>query len=595
MPSKFRKAIGAVKDHTSIGIAKVSKTPSSVLDVAILKATTHEELPVDDRYVYDIINILDSTTPTSSTITSTSCARAIAKRLSRTRNWVVATKCLYVLLRLFQHGGNNSHFPHHLVSATKRGVKVLNLPNFRTTDASSNSTPWDYAYFIRTFALYLDERLQSHLKNKIVIPNKEDKTLSVKDMSLETLLDRIFCWQRMIDRIVATEPTGAAKGNRVVQTCLYGVVKESFDLYRDVSEGLNVLLDSFYQLDYQHCVDAYQVCVKAAKQFEELSSFYTLCRSIEVGRVSEYPTVDTISDVVIESLHDFLRNKSNSLHSSTSTASHNNASNGWPSTSSSSSQAPNQMHHNAEVSEPSTPFNPREGNAFYETCSERYYSEEGSNSQGGTSSCAYNYNDDEIARTNSNNSDQYGVEDTGFWSSNPPESNSELESDSERMSSKSISMDREGYEFADMNDLKGREIVFIELEQDKQEPQKEQPAQVVDGAREGWELELVKTAGDISLTDKKHDDNVVMNTFEPNSATEFFDHDPVHEHVHDQQQPTYVNPFSENVASTLTPPTGVSAAANMDDSNNSFSSFETSQVTPLSRRAILMKQQRRRR
>ncbi|KAK9084756.1 hypothetical protein Sjap_025167 [Stephania japonica] len=550
MPSKFRKAIGAVKDHTSIGIAKVSKTPSSVLDVPILKATTHDEFPVDDRYVSDIINYLSSTTPSSSTFTSTSCAHAIAKRLSRTRNWVVATKCLYVLLRLFQHGGYNSHFPHHLV----------------------------------TFALYLDERLQSHLKNKIVIPNKEDKPFNVKDVPLETLLDRIFCWQRMIDRIVATEPTGAAKGNRLVQTCLYAVVKESFDLYQDVSNGLNVLLDSFYQLDYQHCVDAYQVCVKAAKQFEELSSFYTLCRSIDVGRVSEYPTVETISDVVVESLHDFLRNKSNSLHGSTST-SHNNVSNGWPSTSSTSSQVPHQMHHNADVSEPSTPFNPREGNNFSETCSERYYSEEGSNSLGGTSSSAYNYNDDEIARTNSNNSDHYGVEDNSLWSSNPPESNSELESDSERMSSKSTSIDRERYsvnshidDFVDVNESKGREIVINEVEQDKPEPQKQQPAQVVsDGAREGWELELVKTAGDISLTDHKKHDNVVMNTFEPNSATEFFECDQVHEHG--QQQPTYVNPFSESEASTP-PPTGGSSAANIHDSNNSFSSFEMLLVTP---------------
>ena len=105
------------------------------------------------------------------------------------------------------------------------------------------------------------------------------------------LLDRISYWQRLLDRAIATKPTGAAKKNRLVMVSLYAVVRETFDLYRDISDGLGLLLDSFFHLQYQSCVNAFQHCVKATRQLEELSSFYDFVKSLGIGRTSEYPSV----------------------------------------------------------------------------------------------------------------------------------------------------------------------------------------------------------------------------------------------------------------------------------------------------------------
>jgi hypothetical protein len=123
------------------------------------------------------------------------------------------------------------------------------------------------------------------------------------------LLDRISYWQRLIDRAIATRPTGEARTNRLIQISLHAIVQESFDLYRDISEGLARLLDSFFHLQYQSCVSAFQSCVKATKQFRQLSSFYDFCKSIGVGRTSEYPSVQKISEELIETLQDFLRDQ----------------------------------------------------------------------------------------------------------------------------------------------------------------------------------------------------------------------------------------------------------------------------------------------
>lgn len=225
-----------------------------------------------------------------------------------------------LVLRLFQDG--DPYFPREVLHAMKRGAKILNLSSFRD---DSNSSPWDYTAFVRTFALYLDERLDCFLTGKLQrrYTNKDRDgsfvsnrgtgrrgTDPVRDMKPPMLLDKISFWQRLLERAIGTRPTGSAKTNRLVQICLYAVVQESFDLYKDISDGLALLLDSFFHLQYHSCVIAFQTCVKASKQFEELSAFYSLCKSIGVGRTSEYPSVQNISEELIETLQEFLKDQS---------------------------------------------------------------------------------------------------------------------------------------------------------------------------------------------------------------------------------------------------------------------------------------------
>ncbi|GMH12030.1 hypothetical protein Nepgr_013871 [Nepenthes gracilis] len=316
MPSKIRKAIAAVKDHTSISFAKVkTSSQSSNLEVAILKATTHDEGPIDERYVTEVLQCVSSNRTYAAI-----CARAIGRRIGRTRNWVVAVKSLMLVLRVFQDG--DPHFPKEVLHAMKRGYKILNLSSFR--DDSSTSCPWDFSAFVRTFALYLDERLDCFVTGKLqrrmayreglIEPSTKTERKRTddptRDMKPAMLLDRISYWQTLLDRAIATRPTGAARTNRLVQTCLYAIVQESFDLYRDISNWLTLLLDSFFHLQYNSCITAFQTCVKASKQFEELRSFYDLCKGIEVGRTSEYPSVQRLSDELVETLQEFLKDQS---------------------------------------------------------------------------------------------------------------------------------------------------------------------------------------------------------------------------------------------------------------------------------------------
>ncbi|XP_050379899.1 clathrin coat assembly protein AP180-like [Argentina anserina] len=319
MPSKLKKAIGAVKDQTSISLAKVSSTSTSAnLEVTILKATSHDVVPINDKYVHEILTLISS-----SKSNAAACAQAIAKRIGKTRNWIVALKSLMLVLRIFQDG--DPYFPIEVLHAMKRGAKILNLSNFKD---DSTSCPWDYTAFVRNFALYLDERLDCFLTGKlqrrytytyqrnqdcIIINNNRSRRRGnepvVRDMKPAILLDRIQFWQKLLDRAITTIPSGVAKTNRLILISLYAVVQETYDLYRDISDGLALLLDSFFHLQYQSSLSAFHACVKASKQFEELSSFYATCKALGVGRTSEYPSVQKISEELIETLQEFVKDQ----------------------------------------------------------------------------------------------------------------------------------------------------------------------------------------------------------------------------------------------------------------------------------------------
>ncbi|KAK7333937.1 hypothetical protein VNO80_30718 [Phaseolus coccineus] len=310
MPSKLRKAIGAVKDQTSISLAKV--TNAANLEVTILKATTHDKNPIEERYVNEILNIVSS-----NKVYAAACAHCIGKRIGKTRNWVVALKCLIIVLRIFQDG--DPYFPREVLHAMKRGVKILNLSAFKD---DSNSSPWDYTAFIRTFALYLDERLDCFLTGKLQrrftyhnhFPqsnqfNKTSNEPGIKDMKPTMVLDKIPHWQRLLDRAIGTKPTGSTRTNRLVQISVYAIVQESFDLYRDISDGLAVVLDNFFHLPFVACAATFNACIKSYKQFDELSAFYSFCLSIGIGRSYDYPRVQKVSEELMETLQEFFKDQ----------------------------------------------------------------------------------------------------------------------------------------------------------------------------------------------------------------------------------------------------------------------------------------------
>ncbi|KAJ8754951.1 hypothetical protein K2173_015463 [Erythroxylum novogranatense] len=323
-PSKIKKAIGAVKDKTSIGLAKVNTSESlSDLEVAIVKATRHEEYPADERHIREILSL----TSYSRTYVG-ACVSLISRRLNKTKNWIVALKTLMLVQRLLADG--DQAYEEEIFFATRRGTRLLNLSDFRDT---SRSDSWDYSAFVRTYALYLDQRLEFRMQGRRGKrsgfgfeedhpdvdgdhnSHENSKSASVHQTKTQLLFSRIQHMLQMLDRFLSCRPTGAAKYNRVVIVALYPIVKESFRLNYQVTEILGILIDRFMGLEITESIKVYEICCRASKQFDELDDFHGWCKTVGIARSSDYPEIEKITKKKLQVMDDFIREKSALLQS----------------------------------------------------------------------------------------------------------------------------------------------------------------------------------------------------------------------------------------------------------------------------------------
>ncbi|KAJ6915167.1 hypothetical protein NC651_017220 [Populus alba x Populus x berolinensis] len=371
-PSTIRKAIGTVKDQTSISIAKVASNMAPELEVAIVKATSHDDEPPNQKYIQEILSLTSSSRGYVN-----ACVSLVSRRLGKTRDWIVALKALMVIHRLLNEG--DPVFQEEILYATRKGTRLLNMSDFRD---EAHSSSWDHSAFIRTFAMYLDQRLELILFDRkggggggrvgggsanggeierydggrgdfrsppqqrgyeysdqyngeynrgesgYGMPRRtrsygdmsemggregreEKKAVTpLREMKPERIFGKMGHLQRLLDRFLSCRPTGLAKNNRMILIALYPVVKESFQLYADICEVLAVLLDKFFDMEYPDCVKAFDAYASAAKQIDELIALYNWCKDIGVARSSEYPEVQRITAKLLETLEEFLRDRS---------------------------------------------------------------------------------------------------------------------------------------------------------------------------------------------------------------------------------------------------------------------------------------------
>ncbi|KAI3752645.1 hypothetical protein L2E82_24680 [Cichorium intybus] len=105
------------------------------------KPTNHVEYPPKGRHIRKILAYTSAVPPRADV---QYCLHALARRLAKTRNWTVAIKTLIVIHRTLREG--DPTFREELVNFRQRGC-VLQLG-------------WDCFAWVRTYGLFLEERLE---------------------------------------------------------------------------------------------------------------------------------------------------------------------------------------------------------------------------------------------------------------------------------------------------------------------------------------------------------------------------------------------------------------------------------------------------
>ncbi|KAF5742013.1 hypothetical protein HS088_TW09G00052 [Tripterygium wilfordii] len=229
--NSIRKALGALKDTTTVSLAKVNSDYKE-LDIAIVKATNHYERPAREKHIRAIFAAISATRPRADVAY---CIHALARRLSKTHNWAVALKTMIVIHRALREVDPTFH--EEIINYGRSRSHILNMAHFKD-DSGPNA--WDYSAWVRTYALFLEERLECFRVLKYDVEMDRPRT---KDLDTAELLEHLPALQQLLFRVLGCQPQGAAVNNIVIQLALSMVASESIKIYQAISDGTINLVD----------------------------------------------------------------------------------------------------------------------------------------------------------------------------------------------------------------------------------------------------------------------------------------------------------------------------------------------------------------
>lgn len=293
--NSLRKTLGALKDTTTVSLAKINSDYKE-LDIAIVKATNHVERPAKERHIKAVFAAISATRPRADVAY---CIHALARRLSKTHNWAVALKTLIVIHRALREV--DPTFQEEFINYGRSRGHVLNLAHFKD-DSSPNA--WDYSAWVRSYALFLEERLECFRVLKYDIEAERSR---MKDLDTPDLLDHLPALQQLLHRVLGCQPQGAAIHNFIIQLALSMVASESIKIYNAISDGSVNLVDKFFEMQRNDALKAFDIYRRAGQQAERLSEFYEICKNLDVGRGERYIKIEQPPASFLQAMEEYLR------------------------------------------------------------------------------------------------------------------------------------------------------------------------------------------------------------------------------------------------------------------------------------------------
>ncbi|KAF7820631.1 putative clathrin assembly protein [Senna tora] len=304
---KLRLALGSVKDHASIGKAMIMYDGFSSIEIAVLKATAHnnDTNSIHDRHMHEILFLVSNSGPGSIPF----LAEKLSRRLHKTKDRLVALKALVLIHRLLR--GGNRRFEQELCRARFSGHLQI-------------GTRFGSDRFLHKYASYLEERmnwvinqagrLEPIVSNKGLIEFRryDEKCVDMVFRTLpkcQVLLDRVLdCDINVV--LPCNNNNNEQYGFMTRVAAMSNTLRESFQVYTTFAEGVAVLVNMLFDLTESARGLACDILRKASIQSRKLHDLYQNCKKIvEINSKNlEFPCVEIISMDHIMALDQCLRN-----------------------------------------------------------------------------------------------------------------------------------------------------------------------------------------------------------------------------------------------------------------------------------------------
>ncbi|KAJ6810974.1 putative clathrin assembly protein [Iris pallida] len=178
---------------------------------------------------------------------------------------------------------------------------MLNMSHFKD---GSSANAWDYSAWVRTYALFLEERLECY---RVLKYDVEADPLRFRELETAGLLEQLPALQQLLFRLLNCQPQGAASCNFVIQLALSMVSGESIKIYNAISDGTVNLVDKFFEMQRHDAMRSLDIYRRAGQQAGKLSEFYEVCKSIDIRRGEKFINIEQPPTSFLTAMEDYVK------------------------------------------------------------------------------------------------------------------------------------------------------------------------------------------------------------------------------------------------------------------------------------------------
>ncbi|KAL8472188.1 hypothetical protein ACS0TY_028788 [Phlomoides rotata] len=272
--TSFRDLIGLIKDKASLSRAALLSNPTSV--TAVLRATTHSPLaPPDDHHISALLLLGETSRSTASPIIT-----AVMDRLHRTRNGVVALKCLLIIHNIIKRGPFILQDQLSIFPATG-GYNYLKLSDFR-----DGATPaaWALSSWVRWYSRYLETLLSTSRifgyflcssSSTILKENQEQRISSFLNANLIKDFDSLVV---LIEEICKSPDSLITEGDMLIKEIMGLLSNDYLSLVNQILLRLGEFNERLSSLSFGESVELVCALKRLQDCREKLSALYVVTK-----------------------------------------------------------------------------------------------------------------------------------------------------------------------------------------------------------------------------------------------------------------------------------------------------------------------------